>query len=408
MKMLNIAKAGLFGIFLHYYCYYTIQGSFIPLGTIALLGISCIAVILDIRQQGSIYICNEIWCWIIYAALSLLTTLLITIESNDLGFIGDIVKYVQRLLIIIMVAYICEREKSIRFGLQLMAVTAFACAISVLLVTDDIQRKLSIDSGANLSANDVGAIMSFGCFAILYAWGRRGRSSLPLSTVKTVGIIACICVIFLAGSRKSIIAVLIMLALLVLLCFRDYGRHFTIRQFFMVLMIGVIAYLLVSEYLLPIADQTNLYQRLFGRGAEGASSSDDIRVDLYRWAFEEFLDHPLFGMGFAQFTEEYGNYTHSTYAEPMACSGLLGLLYLYPYYSIVKKQLYLIWANRRGSYARLKQKEIFVYLCMFLFVGVGIPYIYKDAPCILLGTFLASQTLSFAELRTTGHSSDNY
>lgn len=408
MKMLTIAKAALYGIFLNYYSYYVIVGSFIPMGTIAFLGIAGVCVIADIRRQGSVYISREIWCWIFYAIFSLLSTLLITIESDSLSFISDIVKYVQRLAIIMMIAYICEREKSIRFGLQLMAVTAFASAISVLLTVDDIQRKLSVSTGADLSANDIGAIMSFGCFAILYAWGRRGKSSLTLSALKTIGVIACICVIFLAGSRKSIFAVVVMLVLMIPLCFRDYSRHFDFRQFLTVLLIGVAAYLFVSKYLLPVAEQTNLYQRLFGRGAEAASESDEGRIELYIWAFEDFLENPFFGSGFNQYVKHHGNYTHSTYAEPLACSGLLGLLYLYPYYSFVKKQFHLIRANARGSLARLKQKELLVYLGMCLFVGIGIPYMYKDVPCILLGTFIASQRISFDELKVAGCSSDNY
>lgn len=408
MKTLNIAKAALLGIFLNYYCYYVITGSFIPGGTMIFFATACGCVALDIYQQRSVHISREIWCWLLYAVLSLLTTLFITIDSNSIDFIDDILKYVQRLMIIMMVAYICERERSIRFGLQLMAITAVAASVSVLMVTDDIQRKLSISSGADLSANDIGAIMSFGCFSVLFAFGKRSHSSLISAAGKTLGVISCLCVIFLTGSRKSITAVVIMLVLLILLCSRDYLRNFDGRKFLTVLIVGVAAYFFVNRYLLPYANQTNLYTRLFGRGAEAASESDDLRVDLYRWALQEFFSHPLFGMGFNQYVKEYGNYTHSTYAEPLACSGLLGLLYLYPYFSLVKNQLYLIRVNRPGSYARLKQKEILVYLGIFLFVGVGIPYMYKDIPCILLGTFVASQAISFEELRTTGLTSEEY
>lgn len=408
MKILDIAKAALYGIFLNYYCYYVVQGSFIPYGTVLFLGLSGGCVLLDMMRQRKVHIDTEIWCWIFYAVFSVVSTAVITMNSADLDFISDIVKYVQRVLIIFMVAYICEREKSIRFGLQLMAVTAMACSLSVLSATDDIQLKLSIDSGANLSANDVGAIMSFGCFAILFAWGKRGRSSPFLSAIKALGIIACICVIFLAGSRKSIIAVVIMAVCMILLCFRDYGRVFNARKIVTVLVIVGIAYVFVSNTLFPFAEQTNLYNRMFGRGAEAAMESDAGRMNLYQLAFEEFLDQPLFGMGFNRFDKKYGNYTHSTYAEPLACSGLLGLLYLYPYYSIVRKQLYLIRVSPKGSYARLKHKELFIYLCMFLFTAAGIPYMYKDVPCILLGTFVANQTISFRELRKNGASSPDY
>lgn len=408
MKILDVAKAALYGIFLNYYCYYVLTGSFIPRGTVLFLGIALLSVGADILLRQRVHVGTEIKCWIAYGVISLIATVFITMGSGTTGFISDIIKYVQRVAIIMMVAYICEQDGSIRFGLQLMAVTAIALAISVLAVTGDINQKLDITSGANLSANDTGSIMAFGCFAVLFSWGNRRNTSLLLFAVKAACIICCLTVIFLAGSRKSIGAVAIMLAVMLVLCLPDYGRKITIGKFMAVLFIGAVAYLFVSKYLLPHAEQTNLYDRLFGDNASSAASSDQVRINLYRYAFDHFKEHPLFGIGFNQFVKHHGNYTHSTYAEPLACSGLTGLIYLYPYYSIVRKQFLLIRLNAPGSYARLKHKELFAYLCMFLFVAVGIPYMYKDAPCIVLGTFVAHQRISFLELRSMGRSSGEY
>ena len=407
MKLLNVAKAALYGIFLNYYCYYVLVGSFIPYGTVLFFGAACGCVAIDVLQQRYVYIGSEIKCWLAYAIVSVITTAIITIGSS-MDFLGDIAKYVQRVMIIMMVAYICEREGSVKFGLRLMAVTAIAAAISVMSVIGDIQLKLDITTEADLSANDIGSIMAYGCFAVMFAWGKRGKTSLLLSALKVTGFICCVIVIFLAGSRKSIGAVVLMLALMLLLCLRDYAGNTRFKRFTVVLIVGVAAYLIITEYLLQYATQTNLYDRLFGDNAAGAAESDQIRKNYYIWALEHFEEHPLFGIGFNLFKKYHGNYTHSTYAEPLACSGLTGLLYLYPYFSIIRKQIYLIRVSRPGSTARLKQKELFVYLCMILFVAVGIPYMYKDIPCILLGTFVASQAISFRELERTGRTSADY
>ena len=408
MKTLTAAKAALYGIFLNYYCYYVLYGAFIPRGTVLFLAAALLFVGMDILRQRHLYLGSEITCWIVYAILSFFTTAILCAGSSDTSYISDIIKFVQRLLILSMVAYICEQEGSIRFGLQLMAVTAIACAVSILLVVDDIQLKLSLSTDANLSANDVGSIMAYGCFAVLFFLGKKDRASLLLSILKTSGIICLLIVIFLAGSRKSIIAVVIMVVLMILLCLRDYWSNQRFRQLFVVFLVGAAAFAFVYEFLLPYAQQTNLYARLFGRGAEIAQESDESRVSLYVFALQDFLERPIFGLGFNKFVAAHGNYSHSTYAEPLACSGIIGLLYLYPYVSILRKQLYLVRVNVRGSLERLKQKEIFVYLCMFLFIGIGIPYMYKDVPCILLGTFIASQNISFEELRRTGRTSVDY
>lgn len=395
MKILNVAKAALFGIFLNYYCYYVIVGEFIPMGTVAFLAVALLCVGVDVLRQRYIHVGTETRCWMIYAILAAVTSLLVL---RHVGFLGDIIKYVQRVLIILMIAYICQREGTIRFGLQLMAVTAVALAIAVLMVIGDIQLKLDITSGANLSENDTGAIMSFGCFALLYSWHKKERPSLVLSILKILGVIACLTVIFLSGSRKSIIALLIMAALWVLLSFRDYFGHWNFRSIFVICIVVIVAFWLVNKWLLPYAEQTALYRRLFGSGTVVTEESDKLRVDLYRWALREFISHPLFGLGFNQFVNAYGNYTHSTYAEPLACSGLVGLLYLYPYVSITRKQLQLIRLSPKGSINRTRHKELLIYWCMALFIAIGIPFMYKDAPCIVLGTMLAAQQISFDEM----------
>lgn len=408
MKLLNAAKAALYGIFLNYYCYYVLVGRFIPMGTVLFFGAACLFVGLDVLQHPRIHMGREFKSWILYTVLALVSTSIVLIDSSSMSYLGDIGKFVQRLLIIFMVAYICEQENSIRFGLRLMAVTAVALAVSVISVTGDIQLKLDITSGADLSANDTGSIMAYGCFALMFAWGKRGKASLVQSSLKMAAAICCLIVIFLTGSRKSIGAVVILLAVQLVLCFPDYWRRLDLRRIVTVTVVGVAAYLFITANLMPLAEQTNLYARLLGTGVEEAGDSDLIRVDLYISAIQDFLAHPIFGVGFNQFRKLHGNYTHSTYAEPLACSGLIGLLYLYPYFSIIRKQIYLIRVSPKGSTARLKQKELFAYLCVMLFVAVGIPYMYKDAPCILLGTLIAAQTISFNQLRQDGVLSGEY
>lgn len=398
MKILNVAKAALFAIFLHYYCYYVIAGSFIPMGTVAFLAVALLCVGVDVLRQRYLYVGTEIRCWVVYAVLAAVTSLLVV---GNVSFLGDLVKYVQRLLIIMMIAYICERENSARFGLQLMAVTAVALAIAVFTVLGDIRLKLDITSGANLSDNDTGAIMAFGCFAILFAWGKSEKPSLWLSLLKAAGIIMCLCVIFLTGSRKSIIAVVIMAVLLILLCTKDFLKHQRLRGISVLLIVVVVAVIFISRELIAYAEQTNLYTRMFGRGVAGTEDSDEGRVRLILIALEDFINHPLLGLGFARYEYHHGVYSHCTYVEPLACSGLIGLLYLFPYASITVKQLQLIFRSPTGSQMRTQQKEMLVYLCMALFVAIGIPYMYKDAPCILLGTLIASQKISFDELEKT-------
>ena len=46
----------------------------------------------------------------------------------------------------------------------------------------------------------------------------------------------------------------------------------------------------------------------------------------------------------------------------------------------------------------MNKKELLAFYISFLFVGIGIPYMYKDIPCIILAMFIASQKISFDKI----------
>ena len=408
ISLLDIAKLALYGIFLNYYCYYILRGQFIKNGTQIFFVVAVGCTVASLFRE-KFYVGAEIKCWIVYLALSLAT---VPFALDSSVALDGLDKYWQRLAIIAIIAYICEQEKSVRFAIRLLAVTAIACAVSCLIMNTGISSKLEMESGASVSTNDIGSIMAFGCFAVLFAFGLKEHRGLIKTIIKIGYIIAAVSVIFLAGSRKSILAVLILFALLFLLCGKDLFKNMSSTRFILVTLLIIGAVVFVYFYLLPNVENTDMYQRVWGRKAEGAAESDLGRIGLYERALIYFFEKPLFGLGFNGFSSLTGSYTHSVYVEPLACSGTLGLLYLAPYVMILVKQIKLIKENQVLSEERLWQKELLAFYISFLFVGLGIPYIYKDIPCIILAMFIASQKISFdkikeAETRAASESSNH-
>ena len=395
ITLLDFAKLAIYGIFLNYYCYYILRGQFIKYGTTIFFIVALGCTIATLFRE-KIYVGTEIKCWIIYLVLSLATVPFALDSSVALDGLN---KYWQRLTIIAIIAYICEQEKSVKFAIRLLAVTAIACAVSCLIMNTDISNKLEMESGASISTNDIGSIMAFGVFAVLFAFGLKDHKGLIKTIIKIGYIIAAVSIIFIAGSRKSILAILILFALLFLFCGRDFFRNMSTTQFVLVTLLIIGAVVFVYYYILPNVESTDMYQRVWGRKVDYALDSDLGRVELYRDAFEEFFSHPLYGLGFNNFFAKFSSYTHSTYVESLACSGIIGFLYLAPYVMILVKQILLIRRNPALSEERLWQKELLAFYISFLFVGIGIPYIYKDIPCIILAMFIASQKISFDKLK---------
>ena len=394
ITLLDFAKLAIYGIFLNYYCYYILRGQFIKNGTQIFFIVAVACTVASLFRE-KIYVGAEIKCWIVYLVLSLVTVPFALDSSVALEGLN---KYWQRLAIIAIIAYICEHEKSIKFAIRLLAVTAIACAVSCLIMNTDISNKLELESGANISTNDIGSIMAFGCFAVLFAFGLKEHKGLIKTIIKIGYIIAAVSVIFIAGSRKSILAILILFALLFLLCGRDFFKNMSTTQFILVTLLIIGAALFAYYYLLPNVENTDMYQRVWGRKAEVAAESDQGRIELYRDAINYFFGHPILGLGYDNMSVYQGTYSHSTYVEPLACSGIIGFLYLTPYVMILVKQIKLIRRNQILSEERLWQKELLAFYLSFLFVGIGIPYIYKDIPCIVFGMFIASQKISFDKL----------
>lgn len=394
ITLLDFAKLAIYGIFLNYYCYYILRGQFIKYGTeiFFIIAVGCSVASLF---RDKTYVGTEIKCWIVYFVLSLAT---VPFAMDSSVALNELNKFWQRLVIIAIIAYICEHEKSVKFAIRVLAVTSIACAVSCLIMNADISKKLELESGASVSTNDIGAIMAFGCFAVLFAFGQKEHKGLIKTIIKIGYIIAAVSVIFLAGSRKSMLAIIIFFVLLFLLCAKDYFKKMSAVSVVIITLLLVLAAFFVYKYLIPMMEDTNLYVRVYGRGAERAAESDEGRIGLYYDAINDFINHPLFGLGYNNFAVVHKNYSHSTYVEPLACSGIIGFLYLAPYVMILVKQIKLIKLNKLNLEERIWQKELFAFYFSFLFVGIGIPYIYKDIPCIILAMFIASQKNSFDKL----------
>ena len=397
ITLLSFAKLAILGMFINYYGVLLIRGSFIPYGTPIFFAVAVACALASLFSE-KITISSEIVCWILYFILSLVTA----VFAKNMQYAMDgLSKFVQRLVIIIIIAYICEREKSISFAVRLLAATAIVCMICCLLFNTGIDTKLEMESGANISTNDIGSLMAYGCFGVLFAFGLKEHKGFMKTAIKIAYIVGAVSVIFLTGSRKSILAIFIFFGLLFFLCSRDLFKNMSTVQFLFITLLIIGAIVFVYYFLLPNVENTDLYQRVFGHKSEKAEASDEARISLYISALNDFRDNILVGIGFNNFKFVHMNYSHSTFVEPLACSGIIGFLYLAPYVMMLVKQIKLIKLNKDNPEERLWQKELLAFYISFLFIGIGIPYLYKDLPCIILAMFVASQKISFEKLEET-------
>lgn len=385
----------------NYYCVKIVIGSLIPHCSVICFGIMLICILLDIIQNrgGKVPVGREFLCLIAYLAFSLITAVFC---ANTSGIYRGLVDYIQRIVIAYSVYYVCSSEKSIKWPINMLTIVAVAVSVCVISGTSDLGIRLGSAGSASeaVSANDVGALMVFGCFTVLFAFAKKKEASVIRMVMSVVASILFIVVIGLSGSRKAIIAVIILYTLLVALCAKSFFRGMSSAKLLLLVVAVGAVMVAVFEYLFPLFENTSLYIRIFGRKAVAASQSNDGRVDLIIQALKDFKEHPFIGLGYNNFVFFHGNYTHCTYVEPLASSGIWGLLYLIPYISIFKKRIFL---SRYSYENKLLNKALLAFYISFLFVGVGIPFIYKDIPNVILGMLLGAQEIGFRELDEGGN-----
>lgn len=389
-------KISLSMILINYYCIKILTGNLLPNCSIICFGIILACLFLDIIQNhdGKAIVGREFRLWIAYLFICVLTAVFC---ANTSGIMRDLVDYIQRMVIAYAVYYVCISERSIKWPINLITIISIAAAVSILSGTSDLSRRLGSAGSASeaISANDVGALMAFGCFTILFAFNNKRSKNVFRIILGAAISVLFIAVISISGSRKAIIAVIILYILLVILCTKSFLSNISSTQLFLlVVAIGGVLILAYTQ-LLPLFENTSLYIRVFGSKAVAASQSNDGRMLLIEQALKDFWEHPIIGLGYNNFVYYHGNYTHCTYVEPLASSGIWGLLYLIPYISIFNKRLFL---SRYSQEDKILQKALLAFYISFLFIGVGIPFIYKDVPNVILGMLLGAQEIGYQEL----------
>src|SRR5699024_6484476 len=116
---------------------------------------------------------------------------------------------------------------------------------------------------------------------------------------------------------------------------------------------------------------------------------DEIRLSMYEEAFVFFKNNPLFGIGFNQYRElsVWKTYSHSTYAELFANTGIIGSVIYFIPYTLVLFGLLQLYRNKD-----IIRHRINLYMSMyiiFLLYGTSVIHFYSIRDSILMGIFIS-------------------
>lgn len=117
---------------------------------------------------------------------------------------------------------------------------------------------------------------------------------------------------------------------------------------------------------------------------------------MYIAAFELFKMSPFIGVGMDNYRAltVFSTYSHSTYAEVLSCTGVVGtILYFIPYCSIAVKIVKLI--KNSVMEISINAKLLGILFFMLLFLGTGVIHFYDVNSYISLGFLVAFCSLYY-------------
>ncbi len=340
------------------------------------------------------YLNLEIVIWFLFALVSLFSGYVVA--QNKLAVINGIFQFIQFVLLIFSMNYISYEEKSIEFLINVFLIYAFISSAKTVFYGVPYQGIIRAASNAtrvtlatNFNPNALGVVAVIGITSGLFYLYRYNRKKYIL----TIFIIIIMCyAIILCQSRKALLALVIVICLWVLFCYKELIKEKNIRVKVINVLFFLVVFVIFTGVLYKVILESGIYQRLITLFAGG----EYARLDMYSEGKEFFSNNPIWGVGYNNFRylSIYGTYSHSTYAEIFSCTGIVGgTLYLSVYIIMLVKSWCIILQNKKQR--RYEAKVIIIMQIVLIFLGIGIINFYEFTSMIVYGIIISFNNLYF-------------
>jgi len=323
---------------------------------------------------------GEVGIWFVFAIISYISGIFIVDELPLL--ISSVFKLVQYLFVFSAVLIIADQDQSIGFFIKVFAGLVLLCAATTLIAGEEFAfGRISI---GEKNPNALGLLMSYGIFCVLYMIDIK-KNLTPILSLSSI--LLFIYVIILTGSRKSFLAALLLILFWMVFIFPKELRVLSVKRKVAIVSITLVTCAIAYFIAEPLIRDAILFERLDTLFSEG----DEVRSTLVADGFRFFAENPIFGIGYDQYRElsSFGTYSHSTYAEAFACTGLVGaIIYFSVYVIILGKLIKIIVLNKEAG--TTQNAVMFLALMgIIIFLAVGVIHFYNFDSIIMFGIIVA-------------------
>lgn len=373
---------------------YSIFPLFIPYPVtcfIALASLSLICLFFHCyRKEGlCVYQSTLIWTWVIFPLM------ISNINSFDIYACADMLIY---LLAVLFIVFCCRTINEYDASINLLKILSGLYIISIYIqyLNKDLFERLFLDrfDSASLFYYQSPYMIGMGgspgvattnctiALAILISFKKDCKFKTYM--VKMPYMLIILIAYFLIGKKSGLLSAAFGMMVIYLI-----GKKRKLWKRIITLLTGIlilcgIIYCIVTLYgnlHISLRIKEGLRQVLEGRDFSSG------RIALYKAAWDEFLQHPLLGIGWKTFSVKHGNLVHNIYLQLLCETGLIGfMLFIVPIANLYIKTCKMIIHCRKEliSFKLMNYLIFSLYIqSEFLFISLFENNLYMTMPLYL-------------------------
>ncbi len=322
IKAYTIPKLLIIG-YLVYNCALSPIGLFIPRLSIVLLAAATASILLAERSKFRAVVFKEFGLLLLFAIYASVSGVLIAKDRSLV--LSQVLFWAELLVVIYLICIVSYRTGELDIIPWAFLIGSMIIMVYMMLGKATVLKggRLTLTEGYN--SNTLGVFLMLGGWSLLKLCGRMKHNSWSV-LFSIVGIVALFYWIIQTGSRKATIGLVVVFMIWLLFGFRAKMSQVrrSVKWMSLLIMIGALA-VIAARYGGKILTASDTILRRM-EDLENTEGSWIIRLDLVADALKVFIRNPFFGVGLNNYRvySAYAMYSHNTYAEVLACTGLFG------------------------------------------------------------------------------------
>lgn len=293
-------------------------------------------------------------------------------NAPNIGFyMNQYLSGVNYVLLCIVSFYIVKQQGNFNFLYKVILFTALIYTITLYFIGVEIGRDSRLAISENNNPNAAAYLLTTGIILSIYFW-----NSSWFYKIMSIGYtFIAVPLILQTGSRKAFIALAVFYIFYLGLKYITHIKRIRLMDLVKLLFIIGVLIGLSNLYLASFFDSV-----MFNRFDTFYINSEETRISMYQDAYNLFLSYPIFGVGYWNFAffSIWGTYTHSTYAEVLVSTGIVGtLLWFSSYYLLYNKVFRLYRKKELIITVNRNLRFLLAFFVFQLFYGTGTVQMYE-------------------------------